>query len=85
MYRLLSLLFSLSSGMLAARLFKQLWKITRGDVDTPEATDRDRSWREVLVVAALQGMVLGLVKAAVARTGAQGVRKLTGRWPGDRR
>jgi hypothetical protein len=33
----------------------------------------------------LQGVIFGLVKAAVQRARASGVRKTTGRWPGDER
>jgi hypothetical protein len=46
-----------------------------------EATDPDRSWREVLIAAGVQGAVFGLVKAAVDRGGAAGLRKITGTWP----
>jgi hypothetical protein len=45
------------------------------------ATDEDRSWGEILVAAALQGAVFALVKAAVDRAGASGVRKVTDEWP----
>ena len=48
----------------------------------PTATDAWRSWREVLVAAALQGAVFALVKAAADRGAAEGHRKLTGVWPG---
>jgi pectin methylesterase-like acyl-CoA thioesterase len=49
----------------------------------PQATDADRSWREVLLAAALQGATFGLVKAAVDRGAAEGTRQVTGVWPGD--
>jgi hypothetical protein len=81
LYKPLSLLFGVAGGMLAGVLFKQAWKIVAGEDDAPEATDQKRSWDEVLTAAALQGAIFALVKAAVARGGAQGVRKLTGTWP----
>jgi hypothetical protein len=36
---------------------------------------------ETLTAAALQGAILAVVKAAVDRAGAVGVRKATGQWP----
>ena len=39
--------------------------------------------REVLLAAALQGAIFGLVKAAVDRGAAEGTRKVTGAWPGE--
>ncbi|MEV4003986.1 DUF4235 domain-containing protein [Actinomadura sp. NPDC049753] len=83
-YKLLSLTFSVLGGQLAGVLFKQLWKRAAGQDDAPDADDQNYSWRQVLVAAALQGAVFGLVKAATQRVGAQGVRKATGHWPGDR-
>jgi hypothetical protein len=35
----------------------------------------------VLVASALQGMIFALVRAAVDRGGAAGVRRITGTWP----
>ncbi len=57
-------------------IFKRTWKITAVEDEAPRATDARRSWREVLV-AAFQGAVLALVKAAVDR-GAEHTAKLTG-------
>ena len=45
-----------------------------GDDDAPNATDEERGWGEVLVAAALQGAIFAVVKAAVDRGGATGVR-----------
>ncbi|MEV4170005.1 MULTISPECIES: DUF4235 domain-containing protein [unclassified Nonomuraea] len=66
-----SLGMSLLSGALAAALFKRVWKLASGQDDAPDADDLERGWTEVLVAAAVQGAVFGLVKAAVHRTGAQ--------------
>ena len=38
-------------------------------------------WGEILAAAALQGATFAVVKAAVDRGGATGVRKATGQWP----
>jgi Protein of unknown function (DUF4235) len=82
-YKLLSLAFSVLGGLLAGVVFKQVWKVAARQDDAPDADDRNRGWREVLVAAAVQGAIFGLVKAAIQRSGAQTVRKMTGRWPGD--
>ncbi|MFH8568650.1 DUF4235 domain-containing protein [Streptomyces sp. NPDC017993] len=82
LYKPLSLLFGVLGGVVAGALFKQLWKLVAGEEDTPDATDEDRRWREVLPAAALQGAIFALVKAVVHRGGAVGVRRVTGTWPG---
>ena len=51
--------------------------------DAPNATDEERGWTEILVAAALQGAIFAIVKAAVDRGGAVGIRQLTGKWPTD--
>jgi hypothetical protein len=81
LYKPLSLTFGVLGGVLAGVVFKQLWKLATGDDDAPDATDADKGWDEVLTAAA-QGAIFALVKAAVDRGGAEGVRKLTGTWPG---
>jgi Protein of unknown function (DUF4235) len=83
LYRPLGTLISLLGGVAAGAAFSRLWRAVTGNDDAPSATDRDYSWREVLIAAAVQGAVFGLVKAAVDRGGAAGYRKLTGEWPGD--
>ncbi|WP_067811592.1 DUF4235 domain-containing protein [Actinomadura kijaniata] len=83
LYKPLSILFSVLGGLLAGTLFKQVWKRAAGQDDAPDADDANYSWRQVLIAAAVQGAIFGLVKAAVQRAGAQAVRKSTGRWPGD--
>ena len=83
LYRLVTMVISVLSGMLAAAIFKRVWKLAAGEEEAPTATDVRRGWREVLTAAALQGAIFALVKAAVDRATAEGTRKLTGTWPGD--
>ena len=85
LYKPLPLLFGMLGGLIAGMLFKQVWKIIAREDEPPDADDPDYTWQEVLVSAMLQGAVFGLVKAAVQRAGAHGVRKVTGRWPADDR
>jgi hypothetical protein len=68
-------------GVIAGAIFKQVWKRLSDDDDTPNATDEDRGWGEILAAAALQGAIFALVKAAIDRGSAQGVKKLSGSWP----
>ena len=60
------------AGLVAGFVFKRVWQAI---------ADEDRGWGEVLAAAALQGAIFAIVKAAVDRGGAEGVRQLTGRWP----
>ncbi|MEV0996549.1 DUF4235 domain-containing protein [Nonomuraea sp. NPDC050202] len=69
-----SLGMGLLGGVLASALFKRAWKLASGQDDAPDADDLERGWTEVLVAAALQGAIFGLVKAAVHRAGAQTFR-----------
>jgi hypothetical protein len=80
-YKPVGLLLGFAGGALAGLVFKEIWRAASGDDDAPNATDEDRGWGEVLAAAAIQGAIFALVKAAVDRGGAVGVRKLTGQWP----
>jgi hypothetical protein len=83
LYKLANVLISVLGGVLAGAIFKQVWKVAFGEDDAPKATDADRSWREILLAATLQGAIFGLVKAAIDRGAAEGTRKVTGTWPGE--
>jgi hypothetical protein len=80
-YKPVGLLLGIGAGAIAGFVFKEVWKVASGDDDAPNATDEERGWVEILAAAALQGAIFALVKAAVDRTGAVSVRKLTGQWP----
>jgi hypothetical protein len=80
-YKPVGILLGIGAGALAGLIFKQVWKMAAGDDDAPNATDEDRGWGEILAAAALQGAIFAVVKAAVDRGGAAGVRKVTGSWP----
>src|SRR4029453_10574379 len=81
-YKPVGLLLGAGAGMVSGLIFKQVWKVAGHDDDAPNAPDEDRGWTEILVAAALQGAIFAVVKAAVDRAGAVGMRKTTGRWPG---
>ncbi|RKN35309.1 DUF4235 domain-containing protein [Micromonospora musae] len=80
-YKPVGVLLGIAAGTVAGAVFRQIWKLTAGDGEAPDATDEDRRWGEILAAAALQGAIFAVVRAAVDRGGAVGVRRLTGRWP----
>jgi uncharacterized protein DUF4235 len=80
-YKPVALLLSASAGLVAGLVFKRVWRAASREGKAPRATDEDRGWAEVLAAAAVQGAIFTLVKAAVDRAGATGVKRLTGTWP----
>jgi uncharacterized protein DUF4235 len=82
LYKPLGMLIGVAGGLAASAVFARIWTALTGQDEAPEATDRDRGWREVLTAAAVQGAVFGVVKAAIDRGGAAGFHKATGTWPG---
>ena len=82
-FKALGIVVSLLASLLAGAIFKKLWKLAPGSDDAPEATDERRGWGEVLLAAALQGAIFALIKAAFDRAAAEGVRQVTGEWPGE--
>jgi hypothetical protein len=82
LYMPLSIASSVSGGLLAGALFTQIWKrVKEPDQEPPDPKDLDRSGREALAAAALQGLVFGLVRAAVDRATAHGYRAVTQQSP----
>ncbi len=83
LYKPLGMLFGVLGGLTASAVFRKVWQKATGEDEPPTATDKDLSWREVLIAATIQGAIFGLVKAAIDRGGAAGYRKVTGKWPDD--
>jgi hypothetical protein len=83
LYKPAGMVVGILGGMVARSLFKQIWKVTTGEDEAPNATDARRTWREILLAAALQGAIFAVVQAALDRATAEGAGKLTGDWPGD--
>lgn len=84
-YKPFGLIVSVLGGLLASALFSRVWSAIAHEQDSPQAKDQDRSWREVLMAAAVQGAVFAGVRAAVDRAGAVGFARVTGTWPGKTR
>jgi hypothetical protein len=80
-YQPMGLAVSVLGAVMAGVVFKRTWKLVAHEEEAPKATDRQRSWKEVLLAAALQGAVFGLIKATVNRAGAKGFERATGAWP----
>lgn len=77
LYMPLSMATSVAGGLLAGALFTQIWKrIDEPNREPPDPKDLNRSAAKALTAAAIQGLVFGLVRAAVDRAGAKGYRAL---------
>jgi hypothetical protein len=82
LYKPLSIATSVAGGLLAGKIFTELWqRISPSDQEPPEPKDLSRSTREALIAAAVQGLIFGLVRAAVDRAGAKGYSALTNEDP----
>ncbi|MGB6180076.1 MAG: DUF4235 domain-containing protein [Rhodococcus sp. (in: high G+C Gram-positive bacteria)] len=82
LYKPLALVVSIVGGMAAGKVFNQIYKrVGDNDLEMPDPKDLSRTNREVLVAAALHGVVYGVVKAAVDRAGAKGFRSLANEDP----
>lgn len=78
LYKPLSIAFSVAGGLLAGKVFTEIWqRVSPSDQEPPEPKDLTRSTREALIAAAVQGLIFGLVRAAVDRAGAKGYHALT--------
>jgi predicted metal-dependent enzyme (double-stranded beta helix superfamily) len=83
LYRPIGLTTGALGGVLAGTIVKQVWRKASGEEDAPDALQHEYPWKEVLLSAALQGLVFAVVKAAADRGGAVLFERLTGSWPGD--
>lgn len=77
LYVPLSIGASVAGGTLAGAVFSRAWNRFARTDGPPNPKDLSRSGREVLFGAALQGLVFGVVRAAVDRAGARGYRAMT--------
>lgn len=83
LYKPLGMVASIVGGVMASYVFKRVWRLVAHEEEPPRATDKQSGWGEALVAAGVQGLIFGVVKAAVDRAGAAGVAKVTRDWPED--
>lgn len=83
-YKPFGILFGLVAGILARKVFTQVWARV-DEQDPPAATTQDADWAKLLSATALQGVVYMVVRMLVNRAGANAWYHLTGVWPGERR
>ncbi|RJL32881.1 DUF4235 domain-containing protein [Bailinhaonella thermotolerans] len=83
MMRPVSMVSGMLSGMLAGLIFRQVWKLAAGQEDAPSPAQQEYGWRQILLAAAIEGAIFGVVRAAVDRSSMKGYERLTGHWPGD--
>jgi Protein of unknown function (DUF4235) len=85
LHKVVALLASVLIGKVTRALFTKAWQTAAHEDEVPKATDARRKWGEVLLAAALQGMIIALVKAVVDRVAVEGTHKLTEAWTGENR
>lgn len=78
LYKPLSLASSLVGGLIAGKIFTEIWqRVSPSDEEPPEPQDLSRSTREAFFAAAVQGLIVGLVRAALARGQAKSFAAMT--------
>ena len=82
LYQPLSVGAGIGGGLLAGAIFGQIWKrIGRDDPEPPDPKDLSQSMKTVIVAAAIQGLLAGLVRAMLQRAGAHSYQALTNERP----
>ncbi len=78
MYKPLSIISSVAGGLLAGKIFTEIWqRVSPTDQEPPQPRDLSRSTREAFIAAAIQGLIVGVIRAALARAQAKGFQALT--------
>jgi hypothetical protein len=77
LYKPLSIASSVVGGLIAGKIFTEIWQRINPDDEEPDPKDLSRSAREVFLAAAAQGLIVGVVRAALARGQAKGFAALT--------
>ena len=85
LYRPWGLVASLLGGVIASKVFQQLWKRLdpESPEDPPKPLESEYRLRKILIAAAVQGAIFTVVRALINRGGARVFERWTGEWPGD--
>ena len=85
LYRPVGVASSVAGGVIAGAIFKQVWKRAApgSHPDPPSALETDYPLRQILLAAALQGVIFSVVKTLIDRQGARIFERATGEWPGS--
>jgi hypothetical protein len=82
MYKPLSVVSSVLGGLLAGKIFTEIWqRANPSGQEPPEPSDLTSSARDIFIAAAVQGLIVGVVRAALARGQAKGFHALTNENP----
>lgn len=82
LYTPLSVATGVGGGLIAGAIFGQIWKrIGDNDPEPPDPKDLTQSMKTVIVAAAAQGLIAGLVRAMLQRAGARGYQAVTHELP----
>lgn len=84
LYRPVGLLSSTVGGLLAGAIFKRVWR-RAGPSDKPHpptTLETNYPFSEILLAAAVQGVIYSVVTTVIDRQGARLFEKATGEWPG---
>jgi len=85
LYRPFGLISSIVGGLVAAAVFKQVYKrLAPGDHEAaPKPLESEYSLRQILLASAIQGAVFTSVRALINRGAARAFERWTGEWPGS--
>ncbi|MGE2731392.1 DUF4235 domain-containing protein [Mycolicibacterium vaccae] len=82
LYQPLSVITGVGGGLLAGAIFGQIWKrIGANDPEPPDPKDLQQSVATVMTAAAIQGLIVGIVRASLQRAGAHSYQALTNEPP----
>ena len=82
LYKPFGLIFGIVAGVLAKKLFAQIWSWI-DDEEPPRPTTERTTWGKVLAAALVEGVTFKVTRAAADRAGAASFSHLTGVWPGE--
>ena len=85
LYRPIGLISSTVGGLLAGILVKQVWRRAAPGEQShpPQALEKHHPLQEILLAAALEGVIYSVVTTTIDRGGARLFERWTGKWPGS--